>query len=243
MDDYLLMLDCKERGGEASIPAPSICVLLLTYLRTDLALRTVRSFAEKVDYPKQLIGFYIADDGSPYKHVQALMDEIVNGGMAVYGYHNEKAAPGTPFVGRGWNQGLVRAHSFSNIVLQLEDDWELKDPLDLRPYVRLLLEREDVGMVRLSGIPVGLETRVVGHNGAHYLDCLKTAKMAYSGNPHLRHARFTNAYGMYRIDLTPGDLELNYDEMFRYREGPAIWRPADLPAYGIFGHIGRERTW
>lgn len=238
------MLDVKSQGENATIPAPAICVLLLTYLRTEMAVATVKSFCEKIDYPKELLSFYIADDGSPFEHVQTLINEIQKGGVSVAGYHNEKMMPGTCFVGRGWNYGLQQAHKVSDIVLLLEDDWELRYELDIRPYIRLLLELPEVGIVRLSGLPVGGEVRVRGWNGVHYLEYLRTTAMGYSGNPHLRHVRYTEFYGLFAIDRSPGDVEVNYDERFQeFKDGPNIWRPADLPAYGIFGHLGRERTW
>ena len=244
MDRPDLALDWKERGGDAEFPAPRVCVVLLTYLRTEMAVRTVRTLCENLDYPKELLGFYIADDGSPWEHMQAVLDEINRGGLYVVGYHNEKFRPGTPYVGLGWNLGLLKGFQAANIILQLEDDWELKSPLDIRPYIRCLLERTDVGIIRLSGLPEGLELKVRGHHGVHYLECLRSASFAYSGNPHLRHKRFSDYYGFFSTKHTPGDLEIEYDRFFRNDpNGPSIWRPADLPAWGIFGHIGQTRTW
>lgn len=243
MSNPLLMLDVKDQGENANIPAPNLCVVLLTYLRTGMAVRTVKSFCENIDYPKELISFYIADDGSPWEHMQAIIDEIQAHEVAVYGYHNEKITPG-PIVGKGWNRGLQKGHQASDFVFLLEDDWVLTKELDIRPYVRCLLQRADVGIIRLSGLPVGGELRVQGFNGIHYLEYLRSAPMAYSGNPHIRHVRFSAYYGFFATDRNPGDIEINYDERFRqYPDGPNIWRPADLPAWGIFGHIGNERTW
>ena len=243
-EPYELMLDCKEKGGLAEIPAPKICVCLLSYLRTEMALRTIRGLAENLDYPKELVSFYVGDDGSPSEHMDAILAEIKNNGFELAGYHNEKSRPGTPFCGLGWNKALRQGHNHADIILWMEDDWVLERPLDIRPYVRLLLEREDVGIVRLSGLPDGLDLRVQTHNGIHYLECLRSTRMAYSGNPHLRHVRFSEYYGTFGINLTPGDLEIAYDEKFRRSTGgPNIWRPADISAWGIFGHIGRERTW
>ena len=244
MNNPYLMLDVKDQGENAAIPAPNICVVLLTYLRTNLAVRTIKAFCENIDYPKELLSFYIADDGSPWDHMQNLIDEIQKGGVALVGYHNEKFKPGTPCVGLGWNRGLMAGYQVADIVFQLEDDWELRSPLDIRPFVRLLIERADVGVVRLSGLAVGNEVRIVGHNGVHYLEYMRSANMAYSGNPHMRHRRFTEYYGMFNTNLSPGDIELNYDFRFcNFPDGPNIWRPADIPGWGIFGHIGNERTW
>ena len=66
--------------------------------------------------------------------------------------------------------------------------------------------------------------------------------MPYSGNPHLRHARFVRTYGLFAEDRNPGDMEQNYNERFCKRSGPEIWRPAEGNPWGIFGHIGCEQT-
>lgn len=244
MTDPLLMLDVKEQGANAIIPAPQVCVVLLTYLRTEMALRTVRGVCEYLDYPKELLSFYVADDGSPSGHVQVILDEIKQGGINLVGYHNEKYAPGTTFCGQGWNTGLQKGHQTAPILLWLEDDWELKRPFDIRPYVRLLVEREDVGVVRFGQLTVGNDLKVEGHNGIHYLEYLRSSSYAYSGNPHLRHVRFSEYYGLFATDRNPGDVELHYDEKFRTMpDGPRIWRPAGFPEWGMFGHIGKDKTW
>lgn len=239
----LLMLDVKEQGENAVIPAPNICVLLLTYKRTEMAVTTIRYLCQNLDYPKELLSFYIADDGSPQEHMQAIFDELQVWGIKLTGYHNEKYSQGS-MVGRGWNIGLLKSYLVAPIVLQLEDDWKLEKQLDIRQYVRCLVEREDVGMIRMSGLVDGQNLQVRCHHGIHYLECLRSSNFAYSGNPHLRHRRFSEFYGLFATDQTPGDLEIEYDRVFRSRpDGPGIWRPADLPAWGVFGHIGNERTW
>lgn len=239
-----LMLDFPDRGGLAEIPAPRLCICLLTYQRTAMTIRTIVGLSDHLIYPRQLTGFYVADDGSSREHIDKVLNHIKICEYQLVGYHNEKFVSGKPFCGIGWNMALQKGHQNADIILWIEDDWELKKELDIRPYVRMLIERQDVGMVRLSGLPTGLDLRVEAHNGIHYLECLRSSKMAYSGNPHLRHVRFSQYYGLFATDRTPGDMEINYDERFRaHSGGPNIWRPADLSAWGIFGHIGNERTW
>jgi hypothetical protein len=223
---------------------PNLAIVMVTYKRTREAVITVKSAAENLDYPREKRGWYIADDGSEADHVGAILRELTEvQGETLWGHHSEKFSPGTPFCGRGWNTALQKAHQYAEIILWLEDDWLLNRRLDIAPYVRLLMEREDVGMVRLGGLAVGSDVHIVGHAGVHYLKYLRTTQYAYSGNPLLRHLRFGRAYGPFAEDRNPGDIELDFDGRFRAMSGPDIWRPADIPGWGIFGHIGTDKTW
>jgi hypothetical protein len=213
---------------------------MVTYKRTREAVITAKSVSENLIYPKR--SWYIADDGSPKEHVDAILSELSAHHEDILGFHNEKFFPDTYNCGKGWNLGLQRAHAFSEVVLWLEDDWHLDRKLDIQPYVKLLMERTDIGLVRLGGLAVGSDVRIVGYDGIHYLEYLRNTQYAYSGNPLLRHARFMHTYGLFAEDRNPGDIELDYDGRFRASDGPTIWRPVDLGGWGIFGHIGTEKS-
>lgn len=99
-------------------------------------------------------------------------------------------------------------------------------------------------MIRLGGLAVGNTVEIVGYNGVHYLNYLRGRQYCYSGNPHLRHRRFSEAYGMFAEDRNPGDIELAMDASFQAKtDGPMIWRPADIPGWGIIGHMGTDKSW
>jgi hypothetical protein len=242
---------------------PNLGIVLLTYKRTEEAIRTIRGICNNLGYPKEKFGWYVADDGSDGDHLERLLATLDEYDQRVIGYHSERFSPWT---GMGWNKAVGIAFQFSDYVLIMEDDWELTgnfdmNPdkpekvgktqvspylnhgiLDIRPYIEMLSEREDVGMVRLGGLAVDSEVKIVGHHGHHYLDYLKRTGYAYSGNPHIRHARFMKSYGFYSEEkMRPGELELDLDARFRNLSGPAIWRPADIPAWGVFHHIGNVR--
>lgn len=222
---------------------PPLAIVMVTYKRTDLAVRTVKSFSENLVYPKELRKWYIADDGSPVEHVGAIFRTLERHGEELYGYHNEKFGQGTN-AGWGWNHAMVKAHQVAEIILWLEDDWELQRPLEIVKYMELLRDREDVGLIRLGHLAVGSDVHIVGYDGVHYLRYERSTQYAYSGNPHLRHRRFSEYYGMFAEDRNPGEMELAMDAAFRARkDGPQIWRPADIPGWGIIGHLGTEKTW
>lgn len=218
---------------------PTLAITLLSYKRPAEAIRTVNGLCDNLVYSGEKV-WYVADDGSETGEFMEIIDALYNRKQTIIGSHRERFSP-TP--GVGWNKGLGICHQATDYVLMLEDDWELDQPLHIEPWIEMLAQREDVGIVRLSGLSVGNHVEIVGHNGHHYLKYLRNKQYAYSGNPHIRHARFVRKFGWFSEEkLNPGELELNYDGRFRATEEPPdIWRPADLPGWGVFRHIGQVR--
>lgn len=223
---------------------PNIAIVMVTYQRTREAVITVKSVCENLEYPKEKRGWYIGDDGSSKEHMDAIFRELLEvQGENLYDHHSEKFMPGTHFCGRGWNMALRKAHQYADVVLWLEDDWHLSRKFDITKFVMLLMEKQEVGLVRLGHLAVGNDVRLVGYDGVHYLYYLRQSQYAYSGNPLLRHKRFLDAYGWFSEERSPGEIELHMDDQYRTKEGPEIWRPADIPGWGVFGHIGTDKTW
>lgn len=239
---------------------PKLSIVLVTYKRPAMALRTILSTCRNLEYPPDLTSWYVADDGSPKEDFDLVMGGLKenpgNGpgtmkwpGGNILGSHNQRmrneGQEDTFFAGKGWNKALGIAHQNSDFVLFLEDDWELEQPFDLVPYVKLLQEREDVGLVSFRILSVGNDVHTVGHDGIHYLQYQRTSQYAYSGNPHLRHARFVQHYGWFAEDVNPGGIELAQDDRYRLdvAGGPAIWRPVTIDPWGAWHHIGNEKSW
>lgn len=225
---------------------PPLAIVLTTYKRTREALETIRSTCRNLHYPKDLIGWYVADDGSPEEHHDAVLKELDLFYQNVIGHHNDRFREDRSYnCGAGWNKGLGLAHQFSDYVIWLEDDWVLENPLDLVPYVKLLRENERVGIVTFRILSVGADVHTVGCNGEVFLKYQRTTQYAYSGNPLLRHARYVKHYGWFAEDRSPGLIELHQDDQYRLdvRDGPEIWRPAGLDPWGGFHHIGTDKTW
>jgi hypothetical protein len=222
---------------------PNLSIALVTYKRTAEALETIRSTSERLVYPKDKRAWYINDDGSPAGHLDAVISELLGHGETLIGYNNTRFGGGTYNCGKGWNLALGNAHQNSDFVLWLEDDWRLDYDLDISRYVKMLEDRDDVGLVRLGTLAVGNDVSIMGHQGVHYLKYHRDQPYAYSGNPCIRHARFVKAYGWFSENLNPGNIELNYDEKFRTTPGPDIWRPAEINPWGAWGHLGREKAY
>jgi len=220
---------------------PRVVIVLVTCARTEYAVRTVRSVRENLVYSQEL-GWYVADDGSPGSHFEDVVQAL--GDAPIIGCHSEDFVPGKKWPGKSWNKAWEFAHEWTPIVLWMEDDFILVRQLDITPYVKLLMGREDVGMIRLGLLPVGLDCHTVGHDGIHYLEIKSSTPYQFSGNPSLRHRRFAQFYGPYPENVNPGDTEVDYDNKIRsVRGGPKIYWPVDLGGWGIFNHVGEEQSY
>lgn len=212
-----------------------ITIILQTYKRTDVALRTIAAARQHLHYPN--LYWYVADDGSPSAHMDAVMGAV---GYTV-GYHSERRG-----YGANANVAWHEANKVGALTLWLEDDWELRAPLDLYAYAALLMEREDIGMVRLGYLNPGIKGQTIAHGASLYwaLDHqpVEDWQCVFTGHPSLRHRRYREAYGDYPTGLHPGETELAYAYQYRIGSGPSIVWPADYPQSGVFAHIGSVKT-
>lgn len=225
---------------------PRLAVCMVTYNRTALALETILSTCQNLGYPKELIGWYIADDGSTPDHHETILRAVEECSVPLIGQHNDRFRSDPSYnCGKGWNKGLGLCYQFSDYALWLEDDWRMDNPLNLVPYMELLRDRPDVGVVTFRILSVGADVHTVGHQGEIFLKYLRSTQYAYSGNPMIRHARYTTYYGWFAEDRSPGLIELHQDDLYRLdvHNGPEIWRPATLDIWGGWHHRGSEKTW
>jgi hypothetical protein len=207
-----------------------ITVILQTFKRTDVALRN----------GGRPVPIYVADDGSPEQHVSAVLEAC---GGDLLGYHTARRG-----YGGNANAAWEAADDIGALTFWLEDDWELRQPLDLYAYACLLMETEEIGMVRLGALNLDIRARSWAHGGLVYWKLDKEPHIdgtpVFTGHPSLRHRRYRQAYGDYPTGLLPGETELAY--AYQFRQGPQaapgiVW-PADYPANGYFGHIGQIKT-
>jgi hypothetical protein len=225
---------------------PPLAIVLATFRRTNEALRTIFTTCEYLGYPRSLVRWYVADDGSPPEHHQTVLEAIRENGFELLGEHNERfREDASHHCGKGWNKGLGIGYQYSDFVLWLEDDWAMDEPLDMTRYVRLLQDEPQVGLVTFRILSTGATVHTVGWQGEIFLKYLRTTQYAYSGNPLLRHARYTQYYGWFAEDRNPGLIELHQDDLYRLdvHDGPEIWRPAMLNQWGGWKHIGSDKTW
>lgn len=212
---------------------PPVYILLTTYKRTDTALRTIRNIKEKLVYPNY--GWYISDDGSSDEHVGSVMEEI---GTDYHRYFYNSNRKG---VGHGMNYCLQHLWSMGiELVVSMEDDWELNNPLDLVPYVKTLIDHPENGLIRFGYLAEGLLAENVFQEGLMYWNLKNNGfTYRYAGHPHLKHKRFHDIYGYYDEGWPAGVTELSMCGKTNLKqEGPNLLYPADCKANGLFSHIG-----
>jgi hypothetical protein len=216
-----------------------IVIVLQTFKRTQNAIDTIRAARRNLHYGGPLY-WYVADDGSPPEHVNAVLEAV---GGDLLAYHSERRG-----YGGNANAAWDAADQIGMLTFWLEDDWELRQPLDLYRYAALLMETHEVGMVRLGVLNLDMRGRSWAHGGSVYWKLDREPHLegtpVFTGHPSLRHRRYRQVYGDYPTGLTPGETELAYAYQFRMGtpDSPAIVWPADYPANGYFGHIGEIKT-
>lgn len=221
-----------------------IVICLLTFQRTQYALRTIAAARTNLRYPD--IRWYVADDGSSQEHVEAVKSALH--GAHVIGGHTFPGTYGSN-ANRAWNE----AQNHSKLTLWLEDDWELRTPLDLTRYATLLEQRNGqngepaIGMVRMGYLNTGMRGVCFGENhNLYWLLDRDASSYVFTGHPSLRHQRYRDAYGLYPEGIDPGKTELGYAMQYRYPayiERPEIVFPVALGEYGPFHHIGQEQSY
>jgi hypothetical protein len=196
-------------------------------------LRTIEAARELLHYQGDL-EWYIADDGSPTDHWRAVIDAC------------DHPAGHSLRRGYGGNANAAWDAAQSALTFWLEDDFSLREPLDLTPHAYALMDCPELGMIRLGYIHESyLEpSRMFAGRRYHTLprQWPDASFYPFTGHPSLRHSRYRQAYGNYPVGLGPGDTELMYAYQYRIGDGPLIVWPADYPTMGFFDHIGEVKT-
>lgn len=225
---------------------PTVCVLFMTYNRTSYAEASAKHGLDKINYQGDL-KWYIADAGSEQSHLDAIERAI-----PVENRLGQHSAPLSP--GANWNTGIQEIYKSCPIYFRLEDDFRVREPIDITLWVKLLMSNDKVGMIRLGLVPIETMAQTimqqtitsVGYDQHIYLNVLKEKSYIFSGHPSLVHKRFHDAYGYFHETKDPGLCETDMDGQVRSKDGPEIWIPWDLGKYGTWGnfdHIGTDRSY
>lgn len=216
-----------------------IAVLLLTCGRMGLTIHTIAALKKNLSFDGEIV-WYVADGGST-KEDHAHVIKYLSG-QKILGNHSVSFS-----AGHNWNRGaeFIFASGIDQY-LRLENDFELRHPLDISKYVDFMRRVKDIGCVRLGLLPINLDLFTIGDvpGDSIYLEVGKKRQYTFSGNPCLVHRRFHEAYGMFPVDRAPGDTELGMDAQV-HKDGPKIvvpWDMGDKGRWGYFAHNGTEKS-
>lgn len=219
-----------------------VCIVLLTYNRFDYAARTLRTTLDNVWFSGEL-SVHIADDGSSPQYRQALK-ELAGGYPHVKSVCVTNSERGG--YGKNYNLAMQVVHAFADYVLPLEDDWELRRPLNLDTFTRAF-ELPEVGCVRMGyiGYTQPLRNSWLSHAGNFWLllDPASEEPHVFAGHPRLETVAWERKVGPWPESLLPGQTEFQVAHRPDARQG-VVW-PVSLvnPLGDLFAHIGTERSY
>jgi glycosyltransferase involved in cell wall biosynthesis len=239
---------------------PPVWLLIATFKRTEIAIKSIASIKKHLIYPN--LHWHICDDGSRETdddtnrwHVGVLAEAI--GGDVTW---NEMDTPHGKFnLGGATNGGLrVAMEAGCNIYLIICDDDALGEPWDIRPWVDLLDSYDNMGAFRCAHLSEGLGVMIDSYV-APRLDKRfvvgRTVRDWSIKNPWkpqcyiniydtiIYHRRFFNAYGMFPEHLHPGLTETGFCAQYSHsplgENGPAVFIPLGNAPGSPWVHIGK----
>lgn len=218
-----------------------LCIVLLTYNRWECAERTLRSTLDNISYSGSL-SVHIADDGTGHDYRMGLRD-IAGGYSQVHGVSVSDSEQGG--YGRNYNLAMQAVHLHSEIILPLEDDWELLKHLDLDPLARAL-DDDRMGCIRLGYLgatqPLYGEMLIIENHLWFLLNPSSAERHIFAGHPRLETREWERKVGPWPEGLDPNGTEYAVSAWRKAREGVA-W-PCWLSSTegDFFTHIGTERS-
>lgn len=215
-------------------------VMLLTYNRMREAKLTLSSVAENLRTAEE-IWLHVADDGSPPEY----REELVDLAHSLFGDRVSVTNSERSGYGGNYNAATQLVHHISDVILPLEDDWQLTRELDVSPMTKVL-RAGHFNCIRLGYIGY---TDVLGgflrwHENLHWLefDPGSPEKHVFAGGPRLETVAFERDIGPWPERMEQGQTELEVAGRPEARRGIA-W-PIDLvrPRGDAFAHIGTYKA-
>ena len=231
---------------------PELAVLFITRNRTATACFVLESLLRNLRYSGRT-RYVICDDRSYPGHVEALEGVFGKNKFSDFAVCRTNATRWG--IGASMNNGLHEAFRTTDVVLTIEDDWLCRNPFDITPFVRAVLEP------CVAGIRFGsLDDRDVVLKPTAYdgLSMIERRSKTYdiekgwvfNNQVMLRHKRVFDEIGFYDECATPNDAEYKMKDRFneRFESSTAdrllvLWpdflRHNSLEA-GVFEHIGKS---
>lgn len=217
--------------------------MFLTKKRLNYAQQSIRSL--KNLRTQERLHFHIADDGSGAFYQNAIAGTV----EAVLGEDVPITLSDSLDRGYGanYNSATLITHNLANadVILPIEDDWELTRELDVDVMIKAL--RENVfSCIRAGyvGYTQSLMAKLVWYENMHWLEFseFSSEPHVFSGHPRLETINFQREVGLWNEGLNAGATEFEVAHRSRARQGIA-W-PIDLITLkgSAWAHIGTEKA-
>lgn len=189
-----------------------VTVIITTYdsgngERYKLLYRTVQGLVDNLVYEN--LRWIVSDDSTitPQEVIDTLSKMIPS--MDVAFYNTSRRG-----VGYAKNNALRDAFKVSSLVILGEDDWLLRNPLDLLPHIQLMLDNPDVGIIRMGFLGGSLKATYTdyGYPLTYWAIDPSSGFYAYSGQISIRSKVWYDAVGYHAEGVQAGQEE---EEMCR----------------------------
>lgn len=217
-----------------------IGIAFLTYNRLAVARRCMEALGVHLQASEPL-WFHLADDGSS----QDYRDELAELARTFAGNNFSMSNSERTGYGGNYNEACQVLHRIADIVLPLEDDWEIIRDFNLDPIAKVL--RDGLfGCVRMAYIGYTAEIRATFRWGENLqwleLDPESSEKHIWTGGPRLETVEWQRAVGPWLEGLEQGQTELEVSSRPASRHKVA-W-PISLihPRGDVFVHVGSEKA-
>lgn len=212
---------------------PPVGVIIPTYNRRDILLKTISNLMDNINYPYD-VRYFVGIDG-PYESIAEPLQQTFPTVKIIRG----------PNRGHGANMNvLIQAAAVAGcpVMLSLDDDHWMIKPHDITPHVEKLMNDATVGAIRLMGI--------AGHHYHARLDEMYwrinwSSPELYitSHRPHLKHIRFHEAFGFYPENLKLGLTEETFchtaqDKALSGASVPEVLIPLENVSASGWDHVG-----
>jgi len=201
----------ERRGRYPVVPdLPALYIMLLTYAapgRESYAEKTLRATLERLTYSGDTL-VHIADDGSSQEHRDRLKSAARE-----YDHVKDVTMTNSERGGYGRNYNLA-THYCHNVplVLPLEDDWELREGLNIDSMANDLLTDDRIGCIRMGYVgwlqPYKGEFFTIGDRAYILFDPASEELHVFSGHPRLETTAWARNVGLWDTGKRAGETEI-----------------------------------
>lgn len=220
---------------------PDISVVIATYERWELLEHCLELLYQNLVYPIDKTRYVLADDGDADKTARLISEKFGNTPL------RWEIVGGNERLGLGGNTNRALKQLQTDIVLQLQDDYFLRRPLDLTPHVEKLLADSTAGWIRLRLLNGQRFTASI-EDRYWRVNWFSDEGYICSDQPHIKHMRFHQHFGYYPEGLRVADTENEW--CWRVRQeaqdkgGPGVLIPTWWDCDNAWTHEGDgELSW